>query len=399
VDGVVTGVAPGTTSVIATAVLGGQTGQRNIGVLDPVATVGLSVARTAIRVGETLPTTVTLTGSLGGAPLTGRLVTYNSSNPAAVTVSAAGVVTSVGVGSANVTASSEGKTSPALAFTVTLAPIASVSLTSPDSSIFVGQQIAATAVARDTANNVVPLAPRTVVWSSSTPAVATVTNGSSGGAITAVAVGASNISVTVDGVAPSGAIPLSVSLGPVSSVVVSPSPHSMLVGANFTFTATTLDSAGNTLTGRTIVWASSDSAKATINASTGATVAIDSGTTNITATSEGKTGTSVLTVSLVPIATVSFLPNNNPYLINGTGQTISGVFQILASDGSGNPLGGRACTLSSSDTNSLTVSPASATTNGSGKIDVSLTSLAVANGIVVTANCEGKVSTLSVSIQ
>lgn len=394
--GVATGVAPGSTTVTASVVTEGKSGSRNLGVIDPVASVGLTVARTAIRVGETLPTTVTLTGSLGG-PVTGRPVSYNSTNPAVVSVSATGVITALTNGSADVTASSEGKTSPPLSFTVTLAPIASVTLSAPDSSIFAGQQITAAVVARDTANNIVSLTPRTVVWSSSNLATATVTSGSTGGLITALAVGSTNIGVTVDGIAPSGPIPLTVALVPVASVQVSPSPHSLIVGDNFTFTATLRDSANNVLSpaGRTIAWSSSNALKATINASSGATVAIDSGTTTISATSEGKTGTSVLTVSLVPISTVSFSPTTQTVNVGATAN-----ITVRVRDAGSAALAGRACTIASSDTNKLTIAPASSLTDALGEIAVTLTGVASSAGVdpVVTATCEGKVATATVTV-
>lgn len=63
------------------------------------------------------------------------------------------------------------------------------------------------------------------------------------------------------------------------------------------FTAVTKDSAGNTITGHTLVWSSSNLTVATINASTGVATGVAAGVVVITCTSEGKTGSAALTVT------------------------------------------------------------------------------------------------------
>src|SRR5207245_1477936 len=61
-------------------------------------------------------------------------------------------------------------------------------------------------------------------------------------------------------------------------------------------TATTKDSAGNTLTGRAVTWASSNTTVAGVSG-TGLVTGLVTGSATLTATSEGKSGTSVITVS------------------------------------------------------------------------------------------------------
>jgi uncharacterized protein YjdB len=63
-------------------------------------------------VGFTAPLTA-LTRDASGNVLTGRVVTWTSSNTAVASVSSAGVVTGVKVGTATITATSEGKTGTA----------------------------------------------------------------------------------------------------------------------------------------------------------------------------------------------------------------------------------------------------------------------------------------------
>ena len=60
--------------------------------------------------------------------------------------------------------------------------------------------------------------------------------------------------------------------------------------------ATTKDASGNVLTGRTIVWTTSDPAVASVDGA-GLVTALKAGTVTVTATSEGKTGSASLTVA------------------------------------------------------------------------------------------------------
>jgi hypothetical protein len=80
---------------------------------------------------------------------------------------------------------------------------------------------------------------------------------------------------------------------PVASVNVTPTTASLAVGATQQLTASTLDASGNALTGRVVIWSTSDATKASVS-STGLVTAVAAGTATITATSEGKTGTSVI---------------------------------------------------------------------------------------------------------
>src|SRR5437773_736564 len=83
---------------------------------------------------------------------------------------------------------------------------------------------------------------------------------------------------------------------PVASVTVSPTTASLPVGVTRPFTAVTKDAAGNTLTGRTVTWASSNTAVATVSGS-GLATGVAGGPATITATSEGQSGTAALTIT------------------------------------------------------------------------------------------------------
>src|SRR5207245_2225103 len=89
---------------------------------------------------------------------------------------------------------------------------------------------------------------------------------------------------------------------PVASVTVSPAAPSVSVGATAQLPATLKDASGTTLTGRTVAWTSSTTTVATVSPSGLVSDVASGGTTTITATSEGKSGTSVVTVQAPPPA-------------------------------------------------------------------------------------------------
>ncbi len=111
INGVVTGVAPGTTDVIATS--GTRQGKATITVIPvPVASVVVTPATNLIAVGETKQLTATPRDANSNA-LTGRTTTWTSSDQTKATVSSTGVVTGVAAGSATITATVEGKSGTA----------------------------------------------------------------------------------------------------------------------------------------------------------------------------------------------------------------------------------------------------------------------------------------------
>src|SRR5207247_3757652 len=104
-----------------------------------------------------------------------------------------GLVSGVTPGSATITATSEGKSGTS-AITVTPVPVASVDVTPPSASVQAGQTVQLTGTPRDAGGT--PLSGRTVTWSSSNTAVATVGNG---GLVSGVTPGAATITATSEG--------------------------------------------------------------------------------------------------------------------------------------------------------------------------------------------------------
>jgi len=339
--------------------------------LPPVSAVSVSPASASVQPGQTLQLTATTLDSAGNV-LTGRTVTWSSSNTAAATVSRTGLVSGVAAGSATITAASEGQSGTAV-MAVTNAPVASVTVTPLSATVSVGQTAQLTATLKDASGNV--LSGRAVTWSSSDTTIARV---SGSGVVTAVATGSGTITATSEG--QSGTSSVSVTPVSVASVAVTPASASMQVGQTVQFTATLKDANGNTLSGRVVTWASSNTGVASVS-NGGLATAKAAGTATITATSEGKSGTSTVTVTSVPVASVTV----NPVSANlQVGQTV----QLTATpkDASGNALSGRVVTWASGNSGVASVS-------GNG-----LVTAKAAGSATITATSEGQSGASAITV-
>src|SRR5207248_2333454 len=108
---------PGTATI--TAASEGKSGTSTITVTPvPVASVEVTPATASVQAGQTVQLTATPRDA-GGTPLSGRTVTWSSSNTAVATVSNGGLVSGVTPGSATITATSEGKSGTS---TITVTP-------------------------------------------------------------------------------------------------------------------------------------------------------------------------------------------------------------------------------------------------------------------------------------
>ena len=106
-SGLVTGVAGGTASI--TASVDGKTASRSVAVISsPIATIAVTAASTALAIGGTTQATAVLRDGPGNV-ITGRTVTWSSSNTGVATVNATGLVTGVGQGKATISATADGQ--------------------------------------------------------------------------------------------------------------------------------------------------------------------------------------------------------------------------------------------------------------------------------------------------
>jgi len=158
----------------------------------PVATVSVSPASSTLLIGATVQLSAVTRDSSNNV-VTGRVITWSSSNSSISRVSTSGLVTAVAAGSATITATSETKAGTA-AITVNApapAPVATVSVSPASSTLLVGGTVQLSATMRDANNNV--LTGRVVTWASANPGVATV---SSTGLVRGVGAGSTTITAT-----------------------------------------------------------------------------------------------------------------------------------------------------------------------------------------------------------
>ena len=366
------GQSAGAYQVIATQSGGTLTSTAAVTISNvPVASVTVSPAAASLTAGATTQLTATPQDANGTA-LSGRAVTWATSNASVVTVSASGLVTAVAAGSGTITATSEGQSGTA-AMTVTNAPVASVTVSPAAASVTVGATTQLTATPKDA--NGTALSGRAVTWATSNAAVATV---SANGLVTGVALGPATITATSEG--QSGTSAITVTNVPVASVTVSPTAAGVTVGATTQLTATPKDANGTALSGRVVTWATSNAAAATVSAS-GLVTGVAAGSATITATSEGQSGTSAITVTNVPVASVTVSPATASITVGATTQLTA-----TPKDANGTALTGRAVTWATSNASVATVSTTGRVTG------------VTAGSATITATSEGKSGTSAITV-
>ncbi len=369
-NGRVTGVSAGTVRVNAR--IGGVTGTANVTVSAvPIARIEVTPSSASISIGNTQQLTATPRDAAGNA-LPGRSITWLTGAPSIATVSQTGLVTGIAGGTALVFAASEGQSGSA-SVTVAGIPVASVTVTPGAGTIQQGQALQLGATARDAQGNV--LSGRPVTWTSTDETIATV---SSTGRVIGIAAGSVTIRATVEGTTGSGTY--TVTPVPVGSVLVAPANLTLSIGGTQTLTLTLLDGSGNPLStaGRVVAWSTSNAAVATVS-NTGVVSGVASGSATITVTSEGRTGTANVTVSQIPVASVTLAPNSVSLDVGAT-QAVT----ATARDASNNVLTGRPVTWSSTN-------PAVATVN-TGTTGTSNTITAVATGSATISAVVGGVT-------
>src|SRR6476469_5387217 len=174
--------------------------------------------------------------------------------------------------------------------------LTTLSLSFPQGTLFVGQSANAVISGVDQFGAAIPTG--TVSWSTASAAVATV---SSSGVVTGVGPGQTQITATAGGKQAQTSV--SVLQVPVASVAVAPTSATIIAPNTRQLTASALDANLNVLTGRAVTWSSSDQSIATVDAS-GLVTGVAAGVATITAASEGKSGTSQITVN-APVSCAS----------------------------------------------------------------------------------------------
>ncbi len=326
--------------------------------------IEVTPASPTVTPGATLQLTATAFSCSG--PLSGIAFAWTSAQASVVTVTSSGVVQGVTTGGpVRVTASAQNKTGGS-DVTVGLVPVASVEVLPATATIGISRTAQFTARALDADGNELP--DREVTWSTSDAGIATVT---ATGVVTGVAIGGPvTITATVEG--KSDGAQVTVVLVPVASVTVEPNPATIASGATLQLVATARDDQGNVLPGRAIAWSSANEAIVEVSATGLLTGRQAGGPVAITATSEGRSGTSQVTVRTGAVARLVYV--TQPSTV-GAGAAIQPAIVVEAQDAGGN----RVTNFSSNVTLALVSNPGGATLGGT------LTQTAV-NGRATFAN-------------
>ena len=290
-DGVFTALVAGTATV--TAASGDIAGTATVTVSDeePVLT-GLNVTppRATLAAGDSLKFIVTARDQNGNVMPAGA-VAWTSSDPAAGTIDDDGVFTALAAGTTTVTATS-GEVAATAAVTVIAAEpeFGMVVLSPPEVTLETGDTLQFEAVAFNSYGETVPAAALT--WASSDPAAGTIDDD---GVFTALAAGTTTVTAASGDIAGTAVVTVSSDEPVLSRIAITPPAITLNAGDEETFVATAYDQHGTAMPADAVAWASSDPAAGTIDDG-GLFIALDAGTTTITATADGITGAADVTV-------------------------------------------------------------------------------------------------------
>ena len=299
-SGRISGVGVGSTQVIVSASCCSAADTVSVTVAQPPAPatvdhLTLSPSSVSLETDRTQNLTATVFDQYG-AVMQGASVSWSSTNTSVATVNSTGRVTGVAAGSAQVRATSSGKTaSAAVTVTQPAAPPTVDHLTVAPSSVSlqVGQGQALTAAVFDQYGAVMQGA--SVSWSSTNTSVATV---NSTGRVTGVAAGSAQVRATSSGKTASATVTVTQPAAPptVDHLTVVPSSVSLQVGQGQALTAAVFDQYGAVMQGASVSWSSTNTSVATVNSS-GSVTAVAAGSAQVRATSSGKTASATVTVT------------------------------------------------------------------------------------------------------
>ena len=319
--------ATGSTQV--TASLNNIDGSGQISVSAPVlASIAVRSKDSSVPLGETEQFSAIGTYTDGSTLDLTTTATWSSSAPGILSINAAGLGTSKAAGAAAVTAMVTG-ISGMTSFTVSSAALVSIAVTAGSASVPLGgaEQLTATGTYTDKSTKDIT---GSVTWTSSAPAVISV---SSAGTVQAKSNGSAGVSAASSKIA--GSITLNVSAAALVSIAVTASHTSLPVGTSeqLTATGTYTDKTTKDITG-SVSWTSS--APAVMSVSSGGSVQAKAiGAAAVSATSSNITGSANLNASaavLVGInisATSETVPVGDTLQLSAIGTLTDGSTQDL----------------------------------------------------------------------
>lgn len=295
-SGVAAGVAAGNSSISAT--FGGKSAAAQLTVTPAVLrAIAITPLAPSIAIGGTQQFLVSGTFSDSSTRDVTAVSTFVSASPATATLAAGGLALGKVAGSTQITATTGALTATTV-LTVTPAVLLSIAVTpqNPIVPIAASRQLAVLASYSDGSSADVTAGSSFV---SATPAFASVAGG---GLVSGVAGGNSIVTASFNGKSASTSV--TVPAASLVSIAVTPATASIAVGGvqQFVATATYSDNSNAIITG-SAAWTSGSVANASV-LNTGIASGIAAGTSSITATALGQSGSALLTVTAVAIPPV-----------------------------------------------------------------------------------------------
>jgi uncharacterized protein YjdB len=299
----------GAGSATISALFGGTTGSTTVTVTAAtLSSITVSPSAATVAIGGTLGLKATGTYSDGtSTDLTGSAV-WSSSDATIVAVSS-GTISAIAAGNATVTASFGGKSGSA-AITVSAAQLLSITLSPAPASLPMGATLSfkasglyAGGATRDVTAD--------VTWSIDDATIATISNAAGlAGRATPLKPGSTTVRAALAGV--TGSAALTVTAPSITSITVSPNPITLVRGVKTFATASASYSDGTTVdVTTTCTWSTASTTIANVSngaGSQGLVTAVAVGTTTLTCSFGGKTGTATITVTAPTVDTVSVSP-------------------------------------------------------------------------------------------
>ena len=341
-SGVAAGVTAGNSSITAT--FGGKSAAAQLTVSPATLTaIAITPLTPSIAIGGTQQFAVSGSFSDGATRDVTAVSVFASASPATASMAAGGLALGKIAGTAQITATT-GTLTASTVLTVTPAVLLSIAVTPQNPTVLIAatRQLAVIATYSDSSTADVTSGSTFV---SATPASSSV---ASGGLVTGVSAGTSVMTASFSG--KTAGTTVTVPAATLVSIAVTPATASIAVGGVQQFVATaTYSDNSNAIITNSAIWTSGTVANATV-LNTGIATGIAAGTSSITATAAGQSGSALLTVTSVAI----------PPVINPINLGRAAPFGVLAGTSITNNSGGTTLITGDVGSPSQTVDPTQA---------------------------------------